>query len=537
MKKIFVIIIFYVFLNNSLTGTVYYFPEKTRNPFQSPNVQLQYEHHILPDFTAPVSAGQVVPEDITEVVEQIETVTVMGEGTFIFPPPTHNPYTGPSIIIISEGVMKQHPSNNSVVDSLDIEFNWDAFDNAVYYNFFLSKTPYSESNLLTVRELTDSRYRLSEVDLTQPLTYETRYIWFVVALNSDRKVISKISEGSYYVFTTPPEPVKVEEEISDTVVSNGVDKIEIYDETDTALITDADLDDETDTALISDADLDAETDTPIITDDDDDDIKPEVESDIPVIEEPIVVTVRNVQLNNRPANSYDRIQKFIRDDLIDGRFTLTANVSGVKNIQQILLSLDGGRRFVEIPFSKGADESRITYNWTPSRDAEYELKLMIKLTNGETIEEDYFNPIYRIVYKNTTNEMLIKDLLDHLIRSILRSDHSAFMECISRDFTGSNVGYTDYSEINRSIREYFQQTSTINCSYSNERINVMSSDRASAEFRFRRGIRFTDIDMITNIDYNVHLDLIKEEGDWKIFFDRSNVLFARYFPSLPSTPY
>ncbi len=326
-------------------------------------------------------------------------------------------------------------------------------------------------------------------------------------MNEDNQTISKQGESDYYTFTYTAEKKILPVTTTDTLPANT------QTDTDTTQ-TDTDST-KTDTSA-----ADSRTDTT-------------------TTQEEIEITVSSVKVNNKSVETYLKIESMIKDDLVDGKFIIEFTVSGVKGVKQILLTLDGSS-FSPVTYNTAQEPAQISYSFTPAGDKEYAFNLQIKKLNDSIIDNKFFAPLEKINYVNKTNQQLITQLLDDFCNALLTSDKTKFMTTVSEDFAGNNEGFKDYSEIETSIKNSFNKTTTNSCSYSSAKIDISSATRAKVDFTFKRRIKFNDIDKPENklrsIETDVAFDLIKTDGVWKILTDRSSLLFMRYFPLIPSPP-
>ncbi|HOL48630.1 MAG TPA: nuclear transport factor 2 family protein, partial [bacterium] len=404
---------------------------------------------------------------VSQQQQQIEKKIRYKQKEIIFPPLSQEALESPKIIIISEGVKRLSPANNSEINTMKPVFEWEEFKGAISYQFYLIKAPYSENNIILYKQVFENKYELSPEELAESLKTDIKYLWLVVALNNDGEIISKVKEGDYYVFTIKSEGKKEEEK-----------KIEIGE-----------------------------------------------------------VKISEIMINNRSIETLEKIVNMNKDNLIDGKFQISFKISGLENVSQILLSVNDGQTYNELPYSKEQTSSVITYSFIPAASSEYKFKLKIKLINNEIKEENYFSPLEKIVYDNRTNEAIIKELITKLITAIINNDVNSFMECISEDFIGNNKGYTDYNEIKTSITNYFKKTSTISCNYTNLKITIYSENLAQAEFNLKRTISFPDIAKIKNIEAKITFRITKKGDAWKITSEPTGIFFMKYFPQIPSTPF
>ncbi|MBP7653116.1 hypothetical protein KA977_06820 [Candidatus Dependentiae bacterium] len=453
--------------------------------------------------TPSLEPAQTTQEPKIVIKEEIEYV-VDENVDYYFPSLTQPPYTGVILKPEKKYIQRIEPANNSSITNLIPLFLWDPIQGVDYYQFYLSKTPISENNIIMIKNISENKYQFAENDSVEPLKNKIQYSWFVAAFNTDNEIISINDANTFSSFTINlAEPA--------AAASDSEQIIE-----DTSVISDT-----------SAAERNISDTSEIIS------------SDIPetTAAEPVEIIISDIRLNNKSVEIFEKESSFTKEDLENDMISITGNLTGSNALKSFTISYDDGGSFNNITFIKQQQPYQFKYSFKPQDNSVYKFKIIAVSDDGRTFEEDYFYPLEKLTFINKTQQDMVKDLLSDLCKSYLTNDKDLFIDCLASSFSGSNEGYLDYTDVQTSIKKVFDKTVTMTCVYQNEKINIMNSSRAQVDFVFKRKFKFDDIERNQDITVNASFELIKENNGWKILSDKNGLIFIKNFPDIPATPY
>jgi len=121
-------------------------------------------------------------------------------------------------------------------------------------------------------------------------------------------------------------------------------------------------------------------------------------------------------------------------DLRQGMVEITGRLGSMENVDKLLISLDDGRTWKEIPL-----QENISYQFSPMAGMDYQIVLKVKTKSLEEHKIQFFETVRVIRYENINYTNLVQDVVQSLADAYERQDVSSFGTLIARDFIGNRV--------------------------------------------------------------------------------------------------
>ncbi len=197
------------------------------------------------------------------------------------------------------------------------------------------------------------------------------------------------------------------------------------------------------------------------------------------------------------------------------------------------ISYDGGSFY---DMKAGQSEIDYFFEFKPNEDKLLKFAFAYE-KNNETVElKNTPGNRKELIYIHRTNADLIKIMLDKYFQSVQSKDRDMYLECISRDFSGNNEGFTSFSDIRSTIRRVFDKQTFLSASYNNLNVDFRNSERATVTFNFYFKILFENVGLEREIKSLAKLQLKKENGLWQILNDDRKLFVMEIFAPAPKPP-
>jgi len=184
----------------------------------------------------------------------------------------------------------------------------------------------------------------------------------------------------------------------------------------------------------------------------------------------------------------------------------------------------------------GASDLDYVYEYKPSGDNILKFSFVYEINNEITEIKNFPGLTKEFNYIHKTNTNLIKIMLENYFQSLQSKDRDKYMECIYSDFSGSNEGFTSYSDIRSTISKIFNKQTFLSSSYSNLNVDLKNLERAVITFNFYFKILFENIGLEREIKSYAQLQLIKNNGLWQILNDDNKLFVMEIFAPAPNPP-
>ena len=147
-----------------------------------------------------------------------------------------------------------------------------------------------------------------------------------------------------------------------------------------------------------------------------------------------VYQLYDARLNTKSLQSAYGDVVLMNTDLRQGMVEITGRLGSMENVDKLLISLDDGRTWKEIPL-----QENISYQFSPMAGMDYQIVLKGKTKSLEEHKIQFFETVRVIRYENINYTNLVQDVVQSLADAYERQDVSSFGTLIARDFIGNRV--------------------------------------------------------------------------------------------------
>lgn len=230
--------------------------------------------------------------------------------------------------------------------------------------------------------------------------------------------------------------------------------------------------------------------------------------------------IRNARLNTVSLSNASGDVILTNAELRQGAAEITARLTTLERVQNILFSEDGGRSWKELPLSQD-----IFCAIVPIPEKLYEPVLKIKTTDFQEIEFKVFPNISGIIYRNINYEDLVVAAVKKVSEAYERQDLGMFSRLIARDFLGNKTF------LDEGVRTDFDMFANIRLSIFINRIEIRSGQfTAETKWDKIQVPRTTGQEQRTS--GNTDFTFVLEDGEMKIRNLRGNLIYATLSPEI-----
>lgn len=255
---------------------------------------------------------------------------------------------------------------------------------------------------------------------------------------------------------------------------------------------------------------------------------------IRVVQEfPNAPVVYNVTIADQAAQSFEEDSMLTREDMESGRIRVAGNASPGRNIltyklefvardnedkEQSIGSFQADVDVSELQSVEVSKDDGISWepasgieNWTfvisPSDGETYKVRARATDVMGNRSEEQFDAYIFQ--YRTKTNNEMLREVFDAMMRAFLDKDRTTFIRSTSNDY-GSNIeDLRDLNELETSIEERFR-CCTVNIQYTVQDVYTnIQAKTGSVEFNW------TDKTGVSRTTNYAVFNYLYEEGEWK----------------------
>lgn len=190
------------------------------------------------------------------------------------------------------------------------------------------------------------------------------------------------------------------------------------------------------------------------------------------------VATRYLYLNDISFSELDQQVTLYQDMLPAGRVVLRGKAqAGKTSIGKVEVSLDNKETWQKADKS---DDGSFEFSFIPEQNRTYQLYVKILDTAGKSNEVD---ETYREVTVSSSNiDMVIRQVLDAMIRAYQDEDPRGFMTYVADDFAG------DYAILDRAIRKDFTAFDGLNLNYTLNNVASGSQGKVFVVISFNRQV-------------------------------------------------
>lgn len=228
----------------------------------------------------------------------------------------------------------------------------------------------------------------------------------------------------------------------------------------------------------------------------------------------------DVRVNSRPVDPYQGQVTVTRDELENGRIRITAVLSETEGVQGMLLSIDGGRTWDQMPVTRD-----IGFEFLPAAGQRYDFVLTLKRGGAREDVSLKLLPGAWVGYENVDYNQLVLAAVKTLAEAYEAQDSAAFARLISRDYLGNRVF------LEEGVRFDFDMFSAIQLRIFVNRITV-SKGYAMVDTRWdkKQIPRTTGQQQATT--GRTTMTFVAEDGEMKLRNLRGNLLYATLSPEV-----
>ena len=168
-------------------------------------------------------------------------------------------------------------------------------------------------------------------------------------------------------------------------------------------------------------------------------------------------------------------------------------------------------------------------------DAIFTPMIRVVTSNGRTVD---FSPGPKTLnYRHMTQTEEIREVLTKLADAYRANDRVSLLKLIDRDYISSATGFRDYQELDNSLRDHFNVTTTSTCRWNSEDIRIITpAKRLEVTFQWRRNINYSTLNTTRDYQATARLDIRKIDGVWLIHEDFGRTIFATDLGPVPAPP-
>ncbi|MBF0505079.1 MAG: hypothetical protein HQL14_08280 [Candidatus Omnitrophica bacterium] len=230
--------------------------------------------------------------------------------------------------------------------------------------------------------------------------------------------------------------------------------------------------------------------------------------------------INDPRLNTQSLNNASGLVQVDRTGLVNGALELTGRLAFMDNIDRMLISMDEGRTWSELPLNQNID-----YTFTPIAGVTYVPQVKVRVTTGDETTLKFFQFIQGIVYQDIDYKQMTLDAVKAIADAYEREDVASFSDRISRDYLGNKVTLTD------GVRFDFDMFSTIKLTIYVDQIQKNGSQVvAQTHWDKVQDPRKTGQEQRTS--GRTTMVLVLEDGQMKIYNLRGNLIYATLSPDI-----
>jgi len=228
----------------------------------------------------------------------------------------------------------------------------------------------------------------------------------------------------------------------------------------------------------------------------------------------------DVRVNSRPVDPYQGQVTVTRDELENGRIRITAVLSETEGVEGMLLSIDGGRTWDQMPVTRD-----IGFEFLPAAGQRYDFVLTLKRGGAREDVSLKLLPGAWVGYENVDYNQLVLAAVKTLAEAYETQDSAAFARLISRDYLGNRVF------LEEGVRFDFDMFSAIQLRIYVSRITV-AKGYATVETKWdkKQIPRTTGQQQATT--GRTTMTFVVEDGEMKLRNLRGNLLYATLSPEV-----
>ncbi|MBU1044059.1 MAG: hypothetical protein KJ915_06635 [Candidatus Omnitrophica bacterium] len=227
-----------------------------------------------------------------------------------------------------------------------------------------------------------------------------------------------------------------------------------------------------------------------------------------------------LRINTQDYSNVSGDVLFTQDDLDDGKIKITANIPTLDNIETMLLSLDDGRSWDEMPKA-----SNIAFEFIPQQGVRYEPIIKLKRTGAYS---DVELPLLRngvLSYEDVSYNEQVLATLQALSNAYEKQDVAEFAKYISRDYLGNQTFLEEGIRFDFDMFIDIQLTIFVNRIESRKGMWI-----AETKWDKKQTPRTTGQQQLTS--GQTTMIFVAEDGVLKIKNLRGNLLFATLSPEI-----
>ncbi|MEI6437368.1 MAG: hypothetical protein WCO69_01305 [Candidatus Omnitrophota bacterium] len=232
------------------------------------------------------------------------------------------------------------------------------------------------------------------------------------------------------------------------------------------------------------------------------------------------ISVVDPRLNSRAMNGVSSTVQVDRGGLVSGVLQLTGRLSFMNNVERMLISVDDGRTWDQLPLTQ-----MISHSFTPIAGVVYVPQIKVRLTTGDEGVIKFFPNVQGIVYQDIDFNQMVLDAVKLVADTYERADAGAFSDLISREYLGNKT------MLEEGVRFDFDMFTSIKIVIYVSRIE-RRGDQMVVETRWDKTQtpRKTGQDQRTS--GNTVMVFKLEDGRMKIYNLRGNLLYATMSPEI-----
>lgn len=145
--------------------------------------------------------------------------------------------------------------------------------------------------------------------------------------------------------------------------------------------------------------------------------------------------IYDVRVNTKALVGVSGDVVLTNESLINGEITISASVEGYEHLGKMLISVNGGSTWEEIP-----KQGRVNYSFTPTAERRYEIILRAdRADTGQKIKIALIPKGTFLVYRNVDYVTMVLNAVQMLSDSYEAQDVAAFSRLVARDYLGNKT--------------------------------------------------------------------------------------------------
>ncbi|MEK8024336.1 MAG: hypothetical protein AAB229_11075 [Candidatus Hydrogenedentota bacterium] len=242
-------------------------------------------------------------------------------------------------------------------------------------------------------------------------------------------------------------------------------------------------------------------------------------------------SLSNLAINDVRAASIAPEACWTREEAPDGTMAWTGVITPRPAAAWIMAKVSDSYVPLNIDPATGA----FSYKIPVRADGDFVARIRVMTNVGTMV--DLVPELKVIHYRHKTQVEEIRELLNKLAEAHLNNDRRALLNLIDRDYISSAEDFRDYQELDNSMRDLFNRTTTSFCRWNSEDITIVNPGKfLIVKFNWRQTINYTSLNSRRDYSTQVRLDLRRVGCKWLIREDLDRALFVKDFGSIPAPP-